>query len=143
LISDSFYLSRVCSTLIGFLYAFGIGANDVANAFGTTVASKSLTLRQAICVAAVFEFAGALLLGGSVAHTVRSDIFDTSLYADEPDIVMLGFFTSLVSASISLLVASYYGIPVSSTHTVSQKHLMLKDLFIWLVSHDFDLILCL
>ena len=52
----------------------------MANAFGTTVASKSLTLRQAVCVAAVFEFAGALLLGGSVTHTVRSDIFDTTLY---------------------------------------------------------------
>jgi phosphate/sulfate permease len=111
----------------GFLYAFGIGANDVANAFGTTVASKSLTLRQAICVAAVFEFAGALLLGGSVTHTVRSDIFDTTLYEAEPDLVMLGFFTSLVSASLSLLVASRYGIPVSSTHTVSH-HLSIVTL---------------
>jgi phosphate/sulfate permease len=91
----------------------------VANAFATTVASKALTLRQAICVAAVFEFAGAMLLGGSVTQTVRSDIFDTSLYLDEPDLVMLGFFTSLVSASISMLVATHYGIPVSSTHTVS------------------------
>ncbi|KAL7506722.1 hypothetical protein ACHAXN_004885, partial [Cyclotella atomus] len=83
-----------------FLYAFGIGANDVAKAFSTTVASKSLTLRQAICVAAVFEFAGCLLLGGSVTQTARSDIFDTSLYYDEPDLVMLGFFTSLIVSSI-------------------------------------------
>lgn len=95
----------------------------MANAFGTTVASKSLTLRQAVCVAAVFEFAGALLLGGSVTHTVRSDIFDTTLYEHEPDLVMLGFFTSLIAASISLLVASHYGIPVSSTHTVSQDNM--------------------
>ncbi|KAL7556259.1 hypothetical protein ACA910_015245 [Epithemia clementina (nom. ined.)] len=108
----------VLGCVLGFVYAFGIGANDVANAFASTVASKSLTLRQAVVVAGIFEFAGAILLGASVTGTVRGKIFDLSLYDDEPEIVMLGFFTSLLTGSVMLLVATHYGLPVSTTHTI-------------------------
>lgn len=101
-----------------FLYAFGIGANDVANAFATVVASRSLTLTQAVLVAAVFEFAGAVLLGAQVTNTVRSKIFDVKLYKDEPDILMLGMFCSLITGSIMLLGATYFSLPVSTTHTM-------------------------
>ena len=104
--------------IFGFVYAFGIGANDVANAFGSTVASKSLTLKQAIVVAGIFEFLGALLLGASVTSTVRSGIFDPAIYEDEPDIVLLGQFSTIITGTLMLLTATYYGLPVSTTHTI-------------------------
>lgn len=102
----------------GFAYAFGIGANDVANAFASTVASKSLTLGQAILAAAIFEFAGAFFLGAQVTGTIRNKIFDTKLYTGEEDIVLLGMFTSLVTATVMLFVATYNALPVSTTHTI-------------------------
>jgi sodium-dependent phosphate transporter len=116
---DEYLWIAVTGTVIGFFYAFGIGANDVANAFATSVASKSISLRQAVVIAAIFEFSGALFLGASVTSTVRGKIFDTEYYEDQPDVVMLGFMTSLVTASIMLLTATSFGLPVSTTHTVS------------------------
>jgi solute carrier family 20 (sodium-dependent phosphate transporter) len=108
----------VVAFFLGFVYAFGIGANDVANSFASTVAAKSLSLKQAIIVAGIFEFLGALLLGASVTNTIRSKIFDTNLYEDQPEILMLGLTTSIFTASVMLLVATYFGLPVSTTHTV-------------------------
>jgi solute carrier family 20 (sodium-dependent phosphate transporter) len=104
--------------IVGFVYAFGIGANDVANAFASTVASKSLTLKQAIVVAGIFEFLGSVLLGASVTNTVRGKIFDTKLYDDQPEIIMLGMTTSIMVGTVMLLFATYLGLPVSTTHTV-------------------------
>ncbi|KAL7514597.1 hypothetical protein ACHAXN_011924 [Cyclotella atomus] len=115
---DEYLWIAVTGTVIGFFYAFGIGANDVANAFATSVASKSVSLRMAVVIAAIFEFCGALFLGASVTTTVRGKIFDTDYYDDQPEVVMLGFMTSLVTASIMLLIATYFGMPVSTTHTV-------------------------
>lgn len=104
--------------MFGFAYAFGIGANDVANAFGTVVASKSLTLKQAVLVAACFEFLGALLLGASVTNTVRSKIFDVELYDDEPEILLLGMFSAIITGTLMLLTATAFALPVSTTHTI-------------------------
>lgn len=104
--------------LFAFIYAFGIGANDVANAFATVVASKSLTLKQAVFVAAIFEFSGAYLLGAQVTNTVRSKIFDVKLYKDEPEILLLGMFCSLITGSIMLMGATFLALPVSTTHTI-------------------------
>ncbi|KAL3803080.1 hypothetical protein ACHAWO_010646 [Cyclotella atomus] len=115
---DEYLWIAITGILIGFLYAFGIGANDVANAFATSVASKSISLRQAVVIAAIFEFCGALFLGASVTSTVRGKIFDTEYYEDQPEVVMLGFMTSLVTASIMLFAATSFGMPVSTTHTV-------------------------
>jgi phosphate/sulfate permease len=78
-----------------------------------------LTLKQAVIIASVCEFSGALFLGASVTSTVQGKIFNVDLYEDEPEIIMLGMFTSLVTASIMMLVATYFGLPVSATHTVS------------------------
>src|SRR3569623_1275431 len=102
----------------GFLYACGIGANDVAKAFGSSVSSKSLTLKQAVIAAGIFEFLGAILLGASVTGTIRSKIFDPNLYANEADIVLLGMFTSLITGTFMLFGATYFAMPVSTTHTV-------------------------
>ena len=117
---DEYLWIAITGILIGFLYAFGIGANDVANAFATSVASKSISLRQAVVIAAIFEFCGALFLGASVTSTVRGKIFDTEYYEDQPEVVMLGFMTSLVTASIMLFAATSFGMPVSTTHTASE-----------------------
>lgn len=116
--TDQFLWLVVIGFFLGFVYAFGIGANDVANSFASTVAAKSLTLAQAVAVASIFEFLGSFLLGASVTGTIRSGIFDVTLYADRPDILILGYTTSIFAASIMLLVATFYGLPVSTTHTV-------------------------
>jgi solute carrier family 20 (sodium-dependent phosphate transporter) len=116
--TEQYLWIAVCGGIAGFIYAFGIGANDVANAFASSVSSKSLTLKQAVCVAGIFEFLGAYFLGASVASTIRGEIVNIKLYTDDPDILMLGMFTSLLTATVMLLVATHYGLPVSTTHTV-------------------------
>lgn len=98
--------------------AFGIGANDVANAFATSVSAKSVTLKQAVMIASVCEFLGAMLLGASVTSTIKGKILDTDQYADEPDVLMYGMLTSLVAASFILGVANYLALPLSTTHTI-------------------------
>jgi phosphate/sulfate permease len=108
----------VCGSIFGFIYAFGIGANDVANAFASSVSSKSLSLKQAVIAASIFEFCGAFFLGASVTSTVRSKVVSVDLYDDEPEVLMFGMFTSLTAATIMLLTATYFGLPVSTTHTV-------------------------
>ncbi len=98
--------------------AWGIGANDVANAMGTSVGSRALTLRQAIVIAAVFEFLGAVLAGGQVTATIRKGIIDPSLLASTPEILVFGMLASLLAAAVWLVVASYFGWPVSTTHSI-------------------------
>jgi solute carrier family 20 (sodium-dependent phosphate transporter) len=115
---EPYFWLVVVTVIMGFVYAFGIGANDVANSFASTVASKSLTLKQAIIVAGIFEFLGSYLLGASVTNTIRSKIFDLKLYEDEPELIMLGLTTSIMVAAFMLLTATYFSLPVSTTHTI-------------------------
>ena len=98
--------------------AWGIGANDVANAMGTSVGSRALTLRQAIVIAATFEFLGAVLAGGQVTTTIRKGIIDPSLLTGNPEVLIFGMLASLLAAGVWLLVASYFGWPVSTTHSI-------------------------
>ena len=102
----------------GLLMAFGIGANDVANAMGTSVGSKALTIKQAIFVAMIFEFAGAFLAGGEVTATIRKGIIDATSLSDTPELLVFGMMASLLAAGIWLLVATYFGWPVSTTHSI-------------------------
>ncbi len=97
--------------------AWAIGANDVANAMGTSVGSGALTLRGAIVVAAVLEFGGAFLVGGHVTDTVRKSILDTSAIED-PNLLIYGMLAALASAGTWLLVATRAGWPVSTTHSI-------------------------
>jgi PiT family inorganic phosphate transporter len=106
------------AALFGIFMAWGIGANDVANAMATSVGSKALTIRQAILVAAVFEFLGAVLAGGEVTSTIRKGIVDTDLLIGSPELLIYGMLASLLSAGTWLLVASRKGWPVSTTHTI-------------------------
>ena len=104
--------------LFGFFMAWGIGANDVANAMGTSVGSKALTIKQAIIIAMIFEFAGAYLAGGEVTSTIRKGIIDSAYFVDTPHLLVFGMIASLLAAGIWLLVASYLGWPVSTTHSI-------------------------
>ena len=104
--------------VFGFFMAWGIGANDVANAMGTSVGARALTLSQAILVACIFEFAGAYLAGGEVTSTIRKGIIDPQLLADSPDLLVFGMMASLLAAGTWLLIASFKGWPVSTTHSI-------------------------
>ena len=102
----------------GFLMAWGIGANDVANAMGTSVGSGALTVKQAIIIAIIFEAAGAYLAGGEVTQTIRSGIVDSDVMTDTPHLLVYGMMASLLAAGIWLVVASAFGWPVSTTHSI-------------------------
>ncbi|MGY0642011.1 MAG: inorganic phosphate transporter, partial [Paraglaciecola chathamensis] len=108
----------VVAALVGFLMAWGIGANDVANAMGTSVGSKALTIKQAILIAMVFEFAGAYLAGGEVTSTIRKGILDSTFFIDSPELLVYGMISALLAAGIWLGFASYLGWPVSTTHSI-------------------------
>lgn len=102
----------------GFYMAWNIGANDVANAMGTSVGSGALTLRQAILIASVLEFAGAFFLGSHVSETMQSGIINPEYFVDSPRQLLLGMLSALIGTGIWLQVASYFGWPVSTTHSI-------------------------
>lgn len=104
--------------IVGFLMAWGIGANDVANAMGTSVGSKALTIKQAIIIAMIFEFTGAYLAGGEVTSTIRKGIIDASYFIDQPELLVYGMTAALLAAGLWLIIASFYGWPVSTTHSI-------------------------
>jgi inorganic phosphate transporter, PiT family len=108
----------VLACAFGFFMAWGVGANDVANAMGTSVGSGALTIRQAVIIAAIFEFAGAWLAGGQVTQTIRSGMVDPALMADTPELLIFGMLAALLAAGTWLLVASHFGWPVSTTHSI-------------------------
>jgi len=111
-------LILLIAAFAGFFMAFGIGANDVANAMGTSVGSKAITFKQAIFIAAIFEFLGAYLAGGEVTDTIRKEIVDPNLYIDKENIFIIGMMSALLAAGTWLLVASSKGWPVSTTHSI-------------------------
>lgn len=104
--------------IFGFLMAFGVGANDVANAMGTSVGSRAITIKQAIIIAIIFEFAGAWLAGGEVTSTIRKGIVDVMAFNQHPELLVYGMLASLLSAGLWLVVATSFGWPVSTTHAI-------------------------
>ncbi|KAH7306038.1 putative phosphate-repressible Na+/phosphate cotransporter Pho89 [Stachybotrys elegans] len=106
------------STFFAFLDAWNIGANDVANSFATSVSSRSLTMKQAMAVAAVCEFAGSVAVGSRVADTIRTRIVDPHLYDSSPAVLLLAMMCTILGSSTFLTVATRYGMPVSTTHAV-------------------------
>ncbi|MCH9608632.1 MAG: hypothetical protein S4CHLAM45_12130 [Chlamydiales bacterium] len=108
----------IFALILGFYVAWTIGANDVANAVGTAVGSGSLTLRQAVIIAAIFEFAGALFLGSNVSQTVETGIVNPVLFINDSTDFILGMIASLVATGVWLQIASYFGWPVSTTHSI-------------------------
>lgn len=115
---NSGYTLVLMAAVVGLFMAWGIGANDVANAMGTSVGSKALTIKQAIIIAMVFEFAGAYLAGGEVTSTIRKGIIDASFFVDSPELLVFGMISALFAAATWLLIASALGWPVSTTHSI-------------------------
>ncbi len=106
------------AAIAGLYMAWNIGANDVANAMGTSVGSGALTIKRAIIVAAIFEFGGALLVGGTVTTTIRKGIVDVSAFDGDPLAIAIGMTCCLLAAAIWLNIATYAGWPVSTTHSI-------------------------
>jgi PiT family inorganic phosphate transporter len=117
IITEHYTVLMGMAVVFGLFMTWGIGANDVANAMGTSIGAKAITVTQAIFIAAVFEFAGAFLAGGHVTKTIRKGIIDPSMVED-PETLVFGMLASLLAAGIWLLIASAKGWPVSTTHTI-------------------------
>nr|WNH14450.1 phosphate transporter B 1;2 [Pteris vittata] len=108
----------VVGALGAFGFGWGTGANDVANAFGTSIGSKALTLKQATIIAAIFEFAGALVLGRVSTNTIAGGIADLSSFSREPEVYAYGMVCALGVGTVWLAITSYLELNVSSTHTI-------------------------
>jgi PiT family inorganic phosphate transporter len=108
----------ILAIVFGLYMTWGIGANDVANAMGTSVGSGAITVKQAIIIAAIFEFAGAFIAGGSVTKTIRKGIINPEAITGTPEILLFGMLAALLAAAVWLMVASWQGWPVSTTHTI-------------------------
>jgi PiT family inorganic phosphate transporter len=115
LIELTFFVAAVL--VVGLYMAWNVGANDVANAMGTSVGSRAITIRQAILIAAIFEFSGAVLFGKHVTDTIRKGIVDPAAITD-PHIIALGAFSAILAAGLWITVATWKGLPVSTTHSV-------------------------
>ena len=108
----------ILAVVFGLYMTWGIGANDVANAMGTSVGSGAITVKQAIIIAAIFEFAGAFIAGGSVTQTIRKGIINPDSISATPEILLFGMLAALLAAAVWLMIASFQGWPVSTTHTI-------------------------
>ncbi|CAK7903291.1 phosphate permease Pho89p [[Candida] anglica] len=106
------------SMLTAFLDAWNIGANDVANSFASSVSSRSLKYWQAMILAGLCEFLGAVLVGSRVSDTIRSKIVNVDIFSDDPAVLMLSMACALVGSSIWLTIATSIGMPVSTTHSI-------------------------
>jgi PiT family inorganic phosphate transporter len=108
----------VLAIVFGLYMTWGVGANDLANAMGTSVGAGAVTVKQAIGIAIVFEFAGAVLAGGNVTNTIRKGIIDPTSIIDRPEILVYGMLAALLAAAVWLMIASTKGWPVSTTHSI-------------------------
>ncbi|MCC5660557.1 inorganic phosphate transporter [Nostoc sp. XA010] len=111
-------ITLVAVALLAFYVAWNLGANDVANAMGTSVGSKAVTLKQAIIIAGILEFTGAVLFGHEVTETLATKIANPALFAGTPQIFLTGMVTVLISCGVWLQIATSRGLPVSSSHAV-------------------------
>jgi len=115
---EHMYIYLALAAVFGLFMAWGIGANDVANAMATSIGSKALTIKQAIVIAAVFEFTGAVLAGGEVTSTIRKGMVDSDAFITNPELLVFGMLAALLAAGTWLLIASRRGWPVSTTHSI-------------------------
>lgn len=104
--------------IFAFFLAFGVGANDVANSFGTSVGSKVLTLRQACILATIFEILGSVLMGYQVSSTVRKGVIDINFYDGREKLLIIGYLSALIGSSVWNIIATYYNLPISGTHSI-------------------------
>ncbi|UCG21318.1 MAG: inorganic phosphate transporter [Deltaproteobacteria bacterium] len=114
--ADSIIL--ILATLIGLYMAANIGANDLANAMGTSVGSRALTLKQAVVISIFANLLGAILAGGHVTDTIRKGMINPDLLMGSPEHLMMGMFAALLAAGIWVHLATMFGLPVSTTHSI-------------------------
>ncbi len=112
------FLYLIAAVILCFLMTWGVGANDLANVMSTTMGSKAVTVRQAMCVAIIFEFAGAFFGGTGVTETMRDGIINTSQLSGSPMVVIEGMLAVLFACTIWMNLASYMGVPVSITNAL-------------------------
>ena len=112
------FLILPAAVLVGVYMAWNIGANDVANAMGTSVGTGAITLRQAVVIAAIFEFAGAFFVGSNVTNTIRKGILDPAPFLQDPEALVRGMLAALIGAAVWLHIATHFGLPVSTTHSI-------------------------
>ena len=112
------HILLILAIIFGVYMTWGIGANDVANAMGTSVGARAITVKQAILIAAIFEFTGAFIGGGNVTSTIRKGIIDPSGIADQPEILVFGMLAALLAAAVWLMIESWRGWKVSITHSI-------------------------
>ena len=112
-----YYWIVITGGIFAFFASAGIGANDAANAFATSVGSKALTIKQAVFLAAIFETSGAILMGSHVTNTIRKGIADYECFQDDPYTLMYGCMWVIFSVGVWLFYASYMEMPVSTTHS--------------------------
>ncbi|ASK27492.1 inorganic phosphate transporter [Neisseria chenwenguii] len=108
----------ILATMFGVFMAFNVGGNDIANSFGTSVGSGTLTIPQALLIAAVFEVSGAVIAGGEVTDTIRKGIIDLNAMSLEPMQFVYIMMSALLAAALWLLFATKKGLPVSTTHAI-------------------------
>ena len=118
IIANNATIFLALAVIFGLYMTWGIGANDVANAMGTSVGSGAVTVKQAIIIAAIFEFAGAFIAGGAVTKTIRKGIIDPAAIVNSPELLVYGMLAALLAAAIWLMIASTRGWPVSTTHSI-------------------------
>lgn len=106
------------ATVVGLYMAANIGANDLANAMGTSVGSGAVTLKQAVGISIISNTLGAVLAGGYVTNTISKGIIDPAFLVGEPNMLMLGMFAALLAAGICVHLATFFGLPVSTTHAI-------------------------
>ncbi len=118
IINQYSFILIAMAVVFGLYMTWGIGANDGSNAMGTSVGSGAITVKQAIIIAAIFEFAGAFIAGGHVTKTIRKGIIDPTSIMNNPEILVFGMLAALLAAAIWLMIASTRGWPVSTTHSI-------------------------
>jgi PiT family inorganic phosphate transporter len=106
------------TAVLAFYVAWNLGANDVANSMGTSVGSKAVTLRQALAIAGILEFTGAVLFGRNVSNTIATGVVDPATFAADSHVLLLGMTSALIACGIWLQVATTFGLPVASSHAV-------------------------
>ena len=113
-----FLLIGGSAVAIAFYVAWSIGANDVANSMGTSVGSKAISIKQAILIAGVFEFAGAVLIGIHVTKTIQNGVVDPTLFSANPDIYVYGMLAALLAAAIWISISTYFSLPISTSQSI-------------------------
>ncbi|XP_057393093.1 sodium-dependent phosphate transporter 2 isoform X2 [Balaenoptera acutorostrata] len=116
--TDEYLWMVILGFFIAFILAFSVGANDVANSFGTAVGSGVVTLRQACILASIFETTGSVLLGAKVGETIRKGIIDVNLYNHTVQTLMAGEVSAMVGSAVWQLIASFLRLPISGTHCI-------------------------